>query len=123
MGLDLSQVATDLLTSLASDTHVKIKRTTGAVFDPVAGTQTGGTETVTNLVAAVTNVDKKLFDGERIKYGDKMVILDNQFEPLMSDLIVIPDDQGVELDYVIVSPIGGVNHAGIRQFYKVICRG
>jgi hypothetical protein len=122
MSLDLSDVATELLTELASATNVKIKRTTGATFDPVAGTQTGGATTETNLVAAVTNVDKKLFDGERIKYGDKMVILDNQFEPLMSDKIVIPDDQGVDLDYVIID-IGGVNHAGIRQIYKVICRG
>lgn len=122
MGLDLSATATKLLTKLASTTHVKIKRTTGAVFDPVAGTQTGGTTTVTNLVAAVTKVDKVLIDGERIKYGDKMVILDNQFEPLMSDLIVIPDDQGVDLDCVVID-IGGVNHAGIRQIYKVICRG
>lgn len=123
MGLDLSAVATALLTNLASDTNVKIKRTTGAVFDPVAGTQTGGVTTVTNLVAAVTKVDKNLIDGERIQYGDKEVLMDNQFEPLMSDTVIIPDDQGNELEYKIVSPIGGVNHAGIRQIYKVICRG
>ena len=123
MSLDLSEMATELLTELASDTHVKIKRTTGAVFDPVEGTETGGTTTITNLVASVTKVDSALIDGERIQYGDKEVLMDNQFEPLMSDTIIIPNDQGVEIEYKIVSPIGGVNHAGIRQFYKVICRG
>ena len=122
MGLDLSATATRLLTTLASDTNVKLKRTTGAVFDPVAGTQTGGTTTTSNLVAAVINPASKLFDSERIQYGDKMVIMDNQIEPIMSDLIVIPDDQGNAIDFVIVD-IGGVNHAGIRQIYKVVCRG
>jgi hypothetical protein len=123
MSLDLSDVATELLTELASDTNVKIKRTTGAVFDPVAGTQTGGVTTITDLVAAVTKVDSALIDGERIQYGDKEVLMDNQFQPLMSDTIIIPDDQNNDIEYKIVSPIGGVNHAGIRQTYKVICRG
>ena len=122
MGLDLSATATRLLTKLASNSNVKLKRTTGATFDPVAGTQTGGTTTTTNLVAAVVKPGSPLFQDERIRYGDKMVVMDNQLEPLYSDLIVIPDDQGNAIDYVIVD-IGGVNHAGIRQIYKVVCRG
>lgn len=122
MSLDLSGTATRLLNRLASNTHVKIRRVTGAVFDPVLGTRTGGTETVTNLVAAVTSIPENLLDDTRIQVGDKLVIADNAFTPIMSDLVLIPDVDGNDIEYRIIT-IDGFNHAGVQQFWRLVCRG
>ena len=118
MALDLSLTATKLLSSLASDDYVSIKREVGGVFDPVAGDTTGETLTQINLTAAVLSVNDAVFDGDnRLQFGDKMILADNKTAPLMSDVISFGGN-----DYKVVA-IDGFNHAGTQQFYKVYCRG
>lgn len=117
MSLDLSATATELLKSLGDETHVKITRTTGGVFDPVAGETTGATTDILDAIGAVVKIDNSLVDDERIKSTDKMILLDNQLTPLMTDLITFSG-----IDHTVVQ-IFEVNHAGIIQLFKVVCRG
>ena len=99
---------------------VKIQRTTGQFYDPVTGTQQGGDTVITGLVGVVLDTPQSLDPDRRLELGDRNVLLDNQFEPLMSDLLLIPDDSGNDVPYRITN-IGGINHAGVRQFYSVTC--
>ena len=117
MPLDLSATASSLIKSLGDPSYVIVTRKTGGTFDPILGKITG--ETITQLSASgvVTKVDTKLIDGTRIKATDKMIILDNAVVPGYADLITF---SGVS--HVIVD-IDEVNHAGVVQVYKVVCRG
>lgn len=117
MSLDLSATATSLMKSLGDETYVTITRTTGGTFDPVAGEKTGGTTSAISVTGVVTNVDNSLIDGEIIKATDKMILLDKEVTPLMTDLIAFG---GISNAIVRIME---VNHAGITQLWKVICRG
>ena len=117
MSLDLSAVATDLLTSLGSTTYIKLVRITGATSDPVAGNDAGGTTTTTDMIGAVIKTPRDLIDGERILLTDKTVLIDNSVTPLISDEVQIDS-----VNYRIVM-IGGFNHAGTQQFWKLVIRG
>lgn len=117
MSLDLSRTATKLLKKLGDDTYVKITRKTGGVLDPVAGFVTGEKLEVISATGVVTRIDNSLIDGERIKTTDKMVLLDKEVTPLMTDEITF---SGVSHKVVQIKE---VNHAGITQLWKVICRG
>lgn len=122
MSLDLSSVATSLISNLASDTFVKLRRSTGKNFEPVDGITIGGSDVDFPLTAAVLDTSERLVSDFRVSQGDRVVIMDNKIEPKMDDLIVIPDDSGIDEVYRIVD-IGGINHAGTRQFYQVVVRG
>lgn len=117
MSLDLSATATSLMKSLGDETYVTITRTTGGTFDPVAGEETGSTTSTISVTGVVTNIDNSLIDGELIKATDKMILLDNQVAPSMTDLITF---NGISNTVVRIME---VNHAGITQLWKVICRG
>ena len=117
MALDLSATATSLINSLGDKTYVTITRKTGGMFDPVAGTITGEITTQLTASGVVTKVDNRLIDGSRIEATDKMIILDNGITPLMTDLITFDS-----ISHTIVQ-INEVNHAGITQIWKVVCRG
>ena len=116
MPLDLSKTATKLLAKLGSSTYVSLIRTTGDTFDPVTGSFSGGTTTETSLVGIVSRISSGLIDGERIQAGDKQVIFDSAIEPLMTDIIKF---DGIEYK---ITFIDGFNHAGVQQFWKVVCR-
>ena len=117
MALDLSATATSLINSLGDKTYVTITRKTGGMFDPVAGTITGEITTQLTASGVVTKLDNRLIDGSRIEATDKMIILDNGITPLMTDLITFDS-----ISHTIVQ-INEVNHAGITQIWKVVCRG
>ena len=117
MSLDLSATATSLINSLGNKAYVTITRKTGGTFDPVAGTITGEITTQLTASGVVTKVDNRLIDGSRIEATDKMIILDNGITPLMTDLITFDS-----ISHTIVQ-INEVNHAGITQIWKVVCRG
>ncbi len=117
MALDLSATATSLMNSLGDKTYVTITRKTGGMFDPVAGTITGEITTQLTASGVVTKLDNRLIDGSRIEATDKMIILDNGITPLMTDLITFDS-----ISHTIVQ-INEVNHAGVTQIWKVICRG
>ena len=117
MSLDLSTAATDLMKSLGDETYVTITRKSGGTFDPVAGETTGATTNVLTATGVVTRLDSRLIDGTRIKATDKMILLDKELTPIYTDLITFAG-----LDHTIVD-IGEINHAGITQLWKLICRG
>lgn len=117
MSLDLSVTATALMKSLGDETYVTITRATGGTFDPVGGTSTGGTTGVLPAVGVVTRLDSQLIDGTRIKATDKMILLDKELTPLYTDLISFGG-----INHTVVN-IGEINHAGITQLWKVVCRG
>ena len=117
MSLDLSTTATNLLANLGSSNYVKIVRDTGGTFDPVEGETTGATTTEIDCVGIVTKITDNLQSDSRVKAGDKMVMIDKAQTPLMTDRIKFNNTT-----YQIVV-IDGFNHAGIQQFWKVVCRG
>ena len=117
MSLDLSNTATELMKSLGDETYVTITRKSGGTFDPVAGTNTGATTSILSAVGVVTRVDSRLIDGTRIKATDKMILLDKDVTPGYTDLITFAG-----LDHTVVQ-IDELNHAGITQLWKVVCRG
>ena len=126
MSLDLSATATRLLSTLGSPDYVSIKKVTGRTFDPVTGLFSGGTTTETDLIAAVTTVTELTLSNQnsadnRVQVGDKVVMADKTIEPFLEDIIIIPDDSGIPIEYRIIQ-IGGSNHAGIRQVYRIVCR-
>jgi len=116
MSLDLSATATALMKSLGDEAYVKITRSTGGVFDPVEGETTGGTTDVLTATGVVTKLDSRLIDGTRIKATDKMILLDKELTPVYTDLITFAG-----VDHTVVD-IDEINHAGITQLWKVVCR-
>jgi len=114
--MDLSKIATDLMKSLGDETYVTITRKSGGAFDPVAGETTGETSNTLSAVGVVTRVSSGLIDGTRIKATDKMVMLDNGVTPEYTDLMTFGG-----LSHTVVQ-INEVNHAGITQLWKVVCR-
>ncbi len=116
MPLDLSVTSTKLLDKLGSSTYVTAIDESGQVLDPVTGLYSGGTESTTQLTAAVMKVTDSLIDGERIQVGDKRVIFDNKYTPTMSTKFKFG---GVEYKTVMID---GFNHAGTQQYWDVICR-
>lgn len=116
MSLDLSKVATRLLTKLASSDHIKLVVKSGGVLDPVEGETTGATPSDIDCVGAVIKIDQNLVDGERILSSDKMAIIDNQKTPTMENQIKV-DDKVYEIIKIIE-----LNHAGITQLWTIIYR-
>ena len=116
MSLDLSTVATDLMTTLGDATYIEIIRPSGGTFNPVTGLTTGETTTPIAVVGVVLNVDDDLIDGTRIRASDKRVMLDKAQTPVMTDKIKFDS-----IEYTIVQ-IGGFNHAGIQQYWNLIIR-
>lgn len=116
MSLDLSATASKLLVKLASTSNVKLVQKTDT-YNPVTGEESSTSETVKNLTAAVIPMPSNLVDGTRVKSTDKMVIMDNQIKPKMTDFIRIDS-----VDYSIVE-ITAVNPSGTPQIYKVVARG
>ena len=117
MSLDLSKTATALLSGLGDASYVKITRTTGGTFDPVAGETTDAITSVLDAIGAVIRLNSNLIDGERIVATDKMVMLDKGVTPTMTDLITFDG-----ISHTIVQ-ILETNHAGTTQLWKVVCRG
>lgn len=115
MALDLSATAKRILDKLGSRGFVKLVKL-DSTYEPVSGVKSS-TETVIDLSAASLPVPSELVDGERIKLTDKLIIMDNETAPDLSDIIRIEGK-----NYRIVS-IEEVNHAGTVQIYKVVVSG
>ncbi len=116
MSLNLSEAATKLLSKLGSSDYVKIVRESGQVYDEIENTFTAGVDTEINCIGIVTKITDSLRNDTRIKTGDKMVLIDKAQTPVMTDRIKF---DGNEYEIVLID---GYNHAGIQQFWKVVCR-
>ena len=84
---NLAATATRLLTKYGQT--ITIKRVTGKVIDPVTGHVTPGTETTFSPVGILKKYPDGLIDGTRITASDRMLVLDNTVEPLMTDEITL----------------------------------
>lgn len=109
--------ATNLLLKFGSLGRVSISRNSGGTFDPVEGETTGASPTVTTLTSVTVPIKKNLIDGERILATDIMFICNSDFEPLMTDTVVIDS-----LEYKIID-IKPLTPNGVDVIYTVICRG
>lgn len=122
MSLDLSSVATELMDSLGKRGTVTLVRVSRE-DDPEEGTQT---ETKVQCLLSAVNLPapESLIGGainndqtNMIKATDRLVVIDGQIEPVISDLLLIDGKE-----YRIIQ-ITTVNHAGTPQIYKVVARG
>lgn len=67
--------------------QVNLSRTTGRVINPVTGAVTPGVTEVFTPKGIFKSYPDNLIDGTRIKAGDRLVVLDSQVEPQMTDKI------------------------------------
>jgi hypothetical protein len=96
--------------------EVVIARTTGGSTDPVTGVVTSGSTTTYRPKGLFQKVADALVDGTRIKHSDRMLILDDTVEPLMTDR---PSFQGSTWTPIEILP---KNPAGTPICYFVVMR-
>jgi hypothetical protein len=87
----LAATASKLLTKFGG--VVSVSRTTGGSVDPITGAVTPGSTTTLTAKGLITDFDTKLMDGTAIQHGDRLLVIDNTFEPLMTDRPVIGSQQ------------------------------
>jgi hypothetical protein len=81
----------------------EFKRTTGGCIDPVTGAVTPGVVTTFNPNGVFKKITKDdLVDGRLIQQGDKMLIIDDTFEPKLTDTVTI---NGADWQIVDVTPV------------------
>jgi hypothetical protein len=81
-------------------TTINLSRITGEVRNPVTGEVTPGTTTVFKPKGIYQKIPQNLIDDTRILASDKMIVLDDTEEPLMSDTI----DGWKMVNIIIVEP-------------------
>lgn len=83
---EMAAVARDLLREFGAP--ITFTRTTGEVKNPVTGAiTTTGTTTSHSPMGVIVPIKSNLVDGTRIKAGDKLLITDDSFAPLMTDKV------------------------------------
>ena len=83
---DMQDVATELLTEFGRP--VTFERVT-SVFNPITGMDTSRTTETTDTVGVEIPINKALIDGTRVQVGDKFIVIDASFEPMMSDRLMV----------------------------------
>lgn len=118
MTLDLSSVATAILSNLGSETYVTAIDYEYDI-DPVTSIKTTSSTVRTLLNAAVLTVtDTKKADSLIKTSGgsSKRIVFDNAYTPSMD---TIYEFGGVKYRTI---EIDGAKHAGTQQFWSVICQ-
>jgi hypothetical protein len=72
---------------------VSVSRTTGSAVNPITGAVTPGSTTTLTAKGLITDFDTRLIDGTTIQNGDRLLVIDNTFEPSMTDRPVIGSQQ------------------------------
>jgi hypothetical protein len=78
---------------------VTAKRSDAAFINPVTGRRLRGSVSQLSAKGIVQRYKDSLIDGTRILDSDRLLILDNSFEPLLSDIFVI---QGQEWSVISI---------------------
>lgn len=79
------------------------KRTTGGSIDPVTGAVTPGTVATYSSNGIFKKISKEdLIDGTLIEKGDKMLIIDDTFEPKLTDTVTV---NGSNWNIVDITPL------------------
>ncbi len=129
MSLDLSKIATSLLSKLAvseSSGYLKLIRADGVVKDPVTGNTNfiqvkrrypfkGSRSSLLEipLTGAITSIKKETFEGNLIQNSDIFVTVDNKVKPLLSDILSVG---GVKYSILSTQP---KNPSGVVQTYTI----
>ncbi len=82
---NIAATASRLITKFGAT--IIVKRITGETIDPITGITTAGTTTNYLTNGIYKKIPSDLIDGTRILATDKMLILDDTSEPLMTDTI------------------------------------
>jgi len=85
----------------------EFKRTAGGGIDPVTGAVTPGTVATYHPNGIFKRITKDdLVDGRLIQQGDKMLIIDDTFEPKLTDTVTINGSDWTIVDVTPVEPGG-----------------
>jgi len=98
--------------------QVTVKRTTGESVDPVTGDITAGVDSLNIVNGIFKEYSNSLIDGTRILAGDRMLVLDNSFEPLPTDKVLVGNEY-----WDIIPPILSKSPSGLPLIYFVQVRG
>jgi len=82
----MADTATRLLTKFGRP--VTFERVT-SVFNPITGMDTSRTTETTDTVGVEIPINKALIDGTRVQVGDRFLVVDASFEPMMSDRLMV----------------------------------
>jgi hypothetical protein len=99
---EMAGVVTELLAEFG--TTMVIKRTVGKVVDPVTFVVTPGVDEVFNPLGLIKSYKSSQIDGTKIQTGDKVIILNNVIEPLITDTITTETQDWPIVDVVSVKP-------------------
>ena len=95
---------------------ISVTRTAGGSVHPVTGVVTPGTTQTLSAKGIMRPYPDKLIDGTRITASDREVILDDSFEPALTDLLQIGGQSWS------VQEVTAVNPAGTPIVYRVRAR-
>lgn len=110
---EMAATALELLAKFGAP--VTLQRVTIGAYDPATGSASNSTSNLTTT-GIVRSYASKQIDGERVKVGDKEVVLSNEQAPLLSDKILVGS-----VPWSIVN-IREVNPAGTVLVYFVQVR-
>ena len=110
----MAATATRLLTNFGM--AMGIRRVTGATFDPVAGSVSGGTTADTGTVGVLPTINAGLAANFDLVTGDLVAIVDATITPLVSDRLVIG-----AVVYSIVA-VQSISPAGIPVAHRLQVR-
>lgn len=112
----LDTVARELIADFGQ--AATLRRITGATYDPVTGSASGGTTTNTSVTTVLVGIDKAYAEANAgsIEAGDQMALLDSQVEPLLSDTLIVGSDHWQ------VQAVIEVNPGGTALLYKAHVR-
>lgn len=96
---------------------VNLKRIVGGSIDPVDGAITPGSETIYSPNGIFKEYSDDAIDGTLIKSGDRLLILDNTINPIVSDKVEVDGEY-----WSIIPPIKTKSPAGIPLVHFVQVR-
>ena len=108
---NLATTATSLLTKYGQTITFRSKQS----YDPVTGVASGSASDNTTI-GLFQRIPNSLIDGTRIKTGDRLIVIDNSYEPSMNENVVI--GSGIWS----IQEIEEVNPAGTGLVYFVRIR-
>lgn len=98
----LAGTASRLLTKFGGT--VSVSRSVGRSVNPVTGAITPGSTSTLTAKGLIQRYVDNLIDGSRIKDSDRLLILDNTFEPLLTDRPMVDGQQWNIVDIKSVKP-------------------
>jgi hypothetical protein len=101
---NLARTASNLIAKFGAD--ISFKRETGGSIDPVTGVTIPGTVETLTAKGIFQRIPDDLVDGSRILASDRLLVIEAKFEPVMTDKVVI-DNQNWPIEEIApVNPAG-----------------